>query len=293
MMKRRSFLKVVPLAASMPVLLRGSGLGRILLTDDDDAAICSKKFRLAISLKLREKPIGEVIVAIGESFLGTEYVAHTLEVPGEEHLVVDLRGLDCVSFCENSLVFARCIKKNKITFDDYKAELQFTRYRGGVINRYPSRLHYFSDYVYDNVKKGVLKDVTREIGGVPYKETIDFMSTHPDSYRQLTEHPEFVEIIRQQEAEISARSMVHIPKGDVEKVSAKILGGDIIAVTTEIAGMDISHTGLAVWQKGKLHLMHAPNVGSKVLITEKTLADYLAGNKKQLGIMVARALEPA
>jgi hypothetical protein len=143
------------------------------------------------------------------------------------------------------------------------------------------------------VKKGVLKDVTREIGGVPYKKTIDFMSTHLESYRQLTEHPEFVEIIRQHEAEISGRSMVHIPKGDVEKVSAKILGGDIIAVTTEIAGMDISHTGLAAWQKGELHFMHAPNVGSKVLITEKTLADYLAGNKKQLGIMIARALEPA
>jgi len=285
-------LKVMPFAASVPVLLKDSMFRNLLLTDDDDAVICSKKFTLAVSLKLREKPIHEVIVAIGRSFLGTEYVAHTLEVPGEEHLVVDLRGLDCVSFCENSLVFARCIRRNKMTFDDYKAELQLIRYRGGVINRYPSRLHYFSDYIYDNVKKGVLKDVTREIGGVPYKKTIDFMSTHQESYRQLTEHPEFVKIIQQQEAEISKRRLVHIPKGDVEKVSSKILGGDIIAITTDIAGMDISHTGLAVWQNGNLHFMHAPTVGFKVLITEKTLAGYLAGNRKQLGIMVARALEP-
>jgi hypothetical protein len=292
-MKRRSFLKIVPFAATVPMLLKRSGLRRILFTDDDDAAICSRKFTLAVSLKLREKPIGEVIIAMGKSFLGTEYVANTLEEPGEEHLVVNLRGLDCVSFCENSLVLARCIKKNKMTFEDYKAELQFIRYRGGIINRYPSRLHYFSDYIEDNVKKGVLKDVTREIGGVPYRKTIDFMSTHPGSYRQLTEHPEFVEIIRQQEAEINKRSMVHIPKGDVEKVSDRIHGGDILAITTDIPGLDISHTGLAVWQAGRLHFMHAPNVGSKVLITEKTLADYLAGNKKQAGIMVARAVEPA
>jgi len=292
MMKRRSFLKIISLAAGMPMLWKGSALEGLLSAQGDDADLCLKKFTLAISLKLREKSIGEVIVAIGRSFLGTGYVANTLEVPGEEHLVVNLRGLDCVSFCENSLVFARCIKKNRMTFDDYKAELQFTRYRGGIINHYPSRLHYFSDYIYDNVKKGVAKDVTREIGGVPYKKTINFMSTHPESYRQLAEHPEFVEIIRQQEAEISARSMVHIPKGDVERISGKILDGDILAVTTNIPGLDISHTGLAVWQRGKLHLMHAPNVGSNVLITEKTLADYLAGNEKQAGIMVARAVEP-
>lgn len=293
MMKRRSFLKVMSLAASSPLLVRGSMLEKLLLQDDEDAVICSRKFELAVSLNLRKKPIGEVIVAMGKSFIGTEYVAHTLEVPGEEHLVVNLRGLDCVSFCENALVFARCIKENKLTFDDYKAELQFVRYRGGVIDGYPSRLHYFSDYIYDNVKKGVLEEMTREIGGVPYKKTIDFMSTHPESYRQLTEHPEFLPIIRRQEAEISARSLVHIPKEDVEKVAAKIRGGDIIAVTTTIPGIDISHTGIAVWQEGKLHFMHAPNVGFKVQITEKTLAEYLAGNKKQLGIMVARALEPA
>ena len=292
MMKRRSFLKIIPLASGMPMLWKGSALEKLLSAQADDADLCVKKFTLAISLKLREKPIGEVIVAIGRSFLGTEYVANTLEAPGEEHLVVNLRGLDCVSFCENSLVFARCIKKSKMTFDDYKAELQFIRYRGGIINRYPSRLHYFSDYIYDNVQKGVVKDVTSEIGGIPYKKTINFMSNHPESYRQLTEHPEFVEIIRQQEAEISARSLVHIPKGDVERISGKILDGDILAVTTNIPGLDISHTGLAVRQRGKLHLIHAPNVGSKVLITDKTLAEYLAGNEQQAGIMVARAVEP-
>ena len=87
--------------------------------------------------------------------------------------------------------------------------------------------------------------------------------------------------------------MYHIPKDRVQKIASGIQNGDIIAITTDIAGMDISHTGIALWQNDVLHLMHAPLAGHQVQITEKALADYLAANKKQLGIMVARPLQPA
>jgi hypothetical protein len=290
-MQRRTFLKSVPLMVGVPSLF--SALPpHILLPDDDDAEICSKKFELAVSLNLRKKPINEVIIEMGKSFLGTEYVAHALELPGEERLIVNMRGLDCVSFCENSLVLARCIKKGKTTFDDYRAELQFIRYRGGVIDGYPSRLHYFSDYIYDNERKKVWKDVTQSIGGVPYKKKIDFMSTHPDSYRQIKENPKFLEIIREQEAEISRRPLYHIPKNAVARLAHRIKSGDFIGITTSMEGMDIAHTGIAVHQNKALHFMHAPITGSKVTITEKPLSEYLAGIKKHLGIIVARPLEP-
>ncbi len=259
---------------------------------DDDALLCGKKFELAVSLALREKPIDEVIVAIGKSFLGTEYVANALEIPGAERLVVNLRGLDCVTFYENSLVLARCVKKNSMTFEDYKKELQLIRYRGGVIDGYTSRLHYTSDYFYDNEKRGVWKNITKEIGGVPYTKKVNFMSTHPDSYRQLKEHPEFLGVIRQQEETINKRETYFIPKGDVARVSEKIQSGDIVGITTDIEGLDCSHTGIALRKDGELHFMHAPNVGYKVTITEKTFAEYLAGNKKQSGVMIVRSLEP-
>ena len=291
-MDRRGFLKTVPLAAAVPALA-GIPSFRSFLFEDDDALLCSKKFELAVSLQLQSKPIGEVIIEMGKSFLGTEYVANTLEQPGEEHLVINLRGLDCVSFYENSLVFARCIKKHRTTFDDYKRELQLIRYRGGVINGYPSRLHYSSDYFYDNEKKHVLKVVTKEIGGVRYEKTINFMTTHTESYRQLKEQPGLVVIIQEQEAAINSRQLYHIPTHLVPKVAPKIHDGDIIAITADIPGMDVSHTGIALWQDGKLHFMHAPITGSKVQITEKTLADYLAASPKRLGIMVARPLEPS
>lgn len=291
-MNRRAFLKTIPLAAGVPALISIPALGNALL-QDDDAAICSKKFELAVSLNLRQKPIGQVIVAMGKSFLGTEYIANTLEQPGEEHLVINMRGLDCVTFYENALVLARCIKKNKTTFEDYKAELQFVRYRGGIVNGYPSRLHYFTDYVYDNEKKGVLKNVTKTIGGVIYKRKIDFMSTHPDSYRQLKEQPELIKLITKQEEAINKRPMFHIPKDGVDKIASKIQNGDVLAISTDIQGIDVSHTGLAIWQNGKLHFLHAPLSGSNVQITEKTLVEYLAASAKRLGVMVARPLEPS
>ena len=86
--------------------------------------------------------------------------------------------------------------------------------------------------------------------------------------------------------------MFHIPKKRIDDVAKKIHDGDIIGITSDIPGMDIAHTGIAIWQKGNLHFMHAPIAGSRVTITSKTLSEYLAGNKKQLGIMVARPLEP-
>lgn len=292
-MDRRTFLVTFPLAIAGPSLLARTAahLGRVE-REDEDALICNRKFALAISQSLRTLPIHDIVVQIGLSFTGTEYVAQTLEVTGEERLVVNLRGLDCVSFCENAVVFARCIKRNAKTFEEYKRELQWIRYRGGVIDGYPSRLHYFSDYIYDNERKNVWKDVTEAIGGVPYKKAIDFMSTHPDSYRQLREQPEFVRAIQEQEAEINKRKMYYLPKDRLTDTSPKIQNGDIIAVTTNIPGLDISHTGVAIRREGKIFFLHAPDVGRKVTISQKPLAGYLASNKRQTGIMVARLLEP-
>lgn len=289
-MNRRKFIQSLTFAAGAPTFLRYDTFNFSIF--DDDATLCSKKFEIAVSMNLQKKPIGEVVVEIGKTFLGTEYVANTLEQPGEERLVVNMRGLDCVSFYENALVLARCIKKNKMTFDDYKAELQFIRYRGGKIDGYPSRLHYTSDYIYDNEKKNVWKNVTKELGGVPFTKKVGFMSTHPDSYRQIKENPAFVSIIAEQEKQINAREKFYIPKENVEKIVDKLLPGDIVGMTTDFEGLDTSHTGIIIREDGVTKLMHAPLAGKKVLISDSALPEYLAGNKRQTGIMVARPLEP-
>jgi hypothetical protein len=291
-MIRSRFFQILPCVVLFPPFLQPQNRTSLDDAVDPNELICENKFRLADSLNLHEKPINEVILAIGKSFIGTEYAANTLEVPGKETLVVDLQTLDCVTFYENSLVLARCIKKNKLTFDDYKKELQFVRYRGGKINGYASRLHYTSDYFFDNEKKSVLKNVTKELGGVPLKKKIDFMTTHTDSYLQLKKSPENVREIQKVEDGMNARTMYYISKEDVKKISSKIMDGDIIGITSTVNGLDCNHTGIAIHKNGELHFLHAPISGSNVQITEKPFWEYLAKIKKDSGIIVARPVEP-
>jgi Protein of unknown function (DUF1460). len=260
---------------------------------EKDVEICKNKIQLSVSKELAKKPINEVIIEIGKSFLGTEYVASTLEKVDTESLIVNLTGLDCTTYLENMLVFARIIKKDKTSFDDYLKELQYVRYRDGKIQDYTSRLHYFSDWIYENVKKGIVKNVTKEIGGEPIKFNTYFMSQNPDKYRMLKANPKFIPVIKAKEEEINKRKNYYIPKDKVAKYEDKIHTGDLIAITTNIKGMDVGHVGVAIKQPdGRIYFMHAPLSGSKVQISENPLPEYLAKVAKHTGIIVLRAVEP-
>lgn len=260
---------------------------------DSDVQICNQKFEFAASSKLNEKPINDVIVEIGKTFLGLEYEAFTLEKGEKEELVIHLSGLDCYTFFESSLVLARCVKKWKTTFEDFQTELKNIRYRDGTIKDYTSRLHYASDWLYDNDRSGNVKDITKEIGGVIYSKKIDFMSTHRDSYARLKNNDEFVEEIAKSEMEITSREKYYIPQNFIDCAEEKINNGDIILITADASGLDISHTGLAVkMPDGRIHFMHAPLRGKVIQITEQPIGDYIRGLKRHTGIMVARAIEP-
>ncbi len=256
-----------------------------------DVEICNSKFKLAVSKELASKPINEIIIEIGKSFLGTDYVANTLEKGDKENLIINLTGLDCYTFLESTFALSRCVKNGKTTFENYLKEIENIRYRDGKMNEYPSRLHYFSDWIYDIDKRGLGKNITKEIGGVKINKKINFMTTHVDSYRQLKENPKFVEVIKKIENEISKRDYYYIPEEKIAEVENKIQSGDLIGITSTLEGMDIAHTGIAIrLDDGRIHFMHAPIVGKKVEITTKPLADYVIGNKKQNGIMVVRPL---
>jgi len=263
----------------------------------EDVEVCNSKFQLAVNKNLADKPIGDIIVEVGKSFIGTDYLSHGLEKDGDEQLVINLIGLDCTTFLENSLVLSRCIKKNNTTFEDYMNELQLVRYRDGVIDQYPSRLHYFSDWIYDNVKKGIVEDITEEIGGQKIKFKLDFMSTHPESYKHLKSRQggtDFIPVIKKQEKEISCREYYFISKEELKSKEQSINNGDLIAITTTVEGLDIGHIGIAVrMDDGKIHLLHAPTENTKVQITEQPLSDYLMKYKRHSGVIVLRVLEPS
>ncbi len=296
-MDRRKFLSHAALVPLLPFVFNRSAAASLLpFSEESDESICRSKFDLALARDLSGKPINDVIVEIGKSFIGTDYAAHSLEEEGPEHLVVNMRVLDCVSFYENSLALARCVKLKKFSFDEYRAQLQFIRYRGGLINGYPSRLHYTTDYWFDNEKKGVLKVVTTELFGeknlLRIPTPINFMTSHRGAYKQLADENVFG-AMKKREAEINKRGTLFLPKDRVALFEGKIKTGSLIGITTSTPGLDVSHTGIAVrTDRGALRLMHAPDVGSSVQITEAALHEYLSRHPKQTGIIVAEALEP-
>ena len=259
---------------------------------DDEYEVKSVKKRLkSFDSSLSEKELYEIIAEVGKSFRGIEYVAGTLDNnPKEEKLVIKISGLDCVTFVENVLAISRIIRKGTPDYDSYRSELTNIRYRNGEINGYVSRLHYFSDWIYDNQKKGIVEDITKNIGGEAYKKSIDFMSSHVESYKQLKNNPELVEEIIAVENDINGRKMFYIRKDNVDDYYDSIQTGDIIATTTKIDGLDITHTGFVFRENGKVKFMHASVTKGEIVISSESLKEYLSKNAKQSGIMVARPL---
>lgn len=255
--------------------------------DSSDIIIFNKIMDYAEKKKLSDKTLPEIEIIIAKYFLGTPYVAHTLEKEGEEHLVINLHELDCTTFVENVVSLSTCIKNKTTNFDDFCKTLIKFRYRNGEIDRYPSRLHYFTDWLLDNEKKQLITIVSNSFAEDDFDLMVNFMSTHPQYYKQL-ENDTFVKQIAEREKIISKAKFKFIPKQKLRQFEKNIQGGDIIAITTSINGLDIAHVGLAIFVDGRLHLFHASSKGKKVMISEKTLKDYLKNITKDTGIIVAR-----
>jgi hypothetical protein len=287
-MNRRSFVTALTVTMAGGLFIPGLSLRSLT---NRHREICEQTFSTAADINLERRPIGEVVIEVAKLFKGMPYEAHTLEAPGEEQLVINLEVFDCVTLVENSLALARCIKKQTTTFEAFTRELQTIRYRGGVIDGYPSRLHYFSDWIYDNVQKGIVADATGEIGEAePFSKTINFMSNNPGSYRHLSDYINLRAIQKQEEIMIS-RDYRFVPKGNFHMYEHNLKDGDILAFTTNIRGLDIQHTGLAVTADRGTHVLHAPTVEKAVEITENNLMMYMTMNRRMTGLMIARPRE--
>jgi len=285
------------LAAPVRAQEHAGGHGAHGLWDEADWAVFHEKATWALGARLDTLPLGEAMAALGRTFVGTPYVPQTLEVAGPERVVVNFRGLDCVTFVETVLTLARFIgepdaaavlERRREAERRYETLLAQARYRGGRVAGYPSRLHYFSDWIADAQAKGLARDVTRELGGTLDLEPVTFMSAHAASYRQLGEDPQNLEEIRATEARLSKAGRWFLPEARLETVAPSIRNGDIIAATSTVDGLDVAHTGLALWVGGALHLMHAPLVGDSVEISRETLPRRIVRIAGQDGILVAR-----
>lgn len=235
--------------------------------------------------------ISQLMEKIALEFIDKPYVGGTLDISDTtETCIVNLDKFDCVTYFETVLGMARAFKFSKFDYEDLLAQVQFTRYRDGKIDGYTSRLHYTADWIYDNIKKRVVRDITKDLGGEKIQFNTYFMSENPDKYRALAANPELVPIIKSQEEEINKRDYYYIPKEKVTKQIDKIQTCDIIAITTSIKGLDYAHTGFAYKNEdGEVKFLHASSQKKKVVL-DTYLYKYLNSNNKHTGITVLRAI---
>lgn len=220
--------------------------------------------------------------------LETPYVGGTLEVNAKEELVINLRELDCTTLVENCLALSLTHSSGKDSFETFTNNLQKIRYRKGEINGYLSRLHYSSDWIYENETSGYLKDITQEIGGRTWPLRVSFMSSNASLYPHLKKHPEDIPFLKATEDSINARQHDYIPKEEIPACESNIQDGDLIYFVTSIEGLDISHVGIAYRINGRLTFIHASSKAKKVIVNPESLSEYCKRSKSNLGIVVCR-----
>jgi hypothetical protein len=164
------------------------------------------------------------------------------------------------------------------------------RYRGGKRTDYASRLHYFSEWISDGEKRGLVKNLGRELGAGEDTRPLRFMTEHRQEYPALANNSMFDDI-EEIERRISRTPRQVVAVERIPQVAPRIATGDVLGFATRISGLDVTHTAFAYRDKeGTLRVLHAPLSGGVVEITRATLPEYVGAIRRATGILVARPI---
>jgi hypothetical protein len=241
--------------------------------------------------KLSERSMSEIIQAISEQFLGTKYKANLLDRSSQEKLVVSFEQLDCVLFVETVLAIARGVAIEDYSYPTFIKHLQNQRYRQGELQGYCSRLHYFSDWIIDNQNRGNVENISLNLGGISQNKTLNFMSKHRNRYPLMVDNDANYQCIVNMESNLTGVTVNYIPTHRINRAYSQLQPGDIIAVATNISGLDFTHTGLVYrHQNSSIGFIHASPAGT--VTTARDLQRYVRNVKNSIGIVVVRAIDP-
>lgn len=244
-----------------------------------------------LSVVVPQPDVAHYVVAYAHLLEGTPYAAGSLDRDSVEQLQAHLQETDCTIFVETVLALARTAAKRERTWEAFGRELTALRYRDGRIDGYPSRLHYFSDWIIDNEQRGNVKEMTAALGGVDDTLQLHFMSRHAHCYPALQRDTTLIGVIASQEKRLSGSTVSVLPAECLDSAAlAGIQSGDIIAFTTDIDGLDIAHVGIALNKNGTVRLIHASSSQGAVVIEKRALTLQLRENSRFTGIRIIRPL---
>lgn len=231
---------------------------------------------------------GDRVVALAKEFIGKDYVAGTLDKYKNEPLFISCSKLDCTTFVELILAIAICKESE---FTEVCRTLEQIRYRDGERNGYASRLHYISWWIDDSAKQKIIKESQSRHHIAEQVLELNFMSSYPEKFPQIRNNPQIKDSIAKYELDFGCKEVKYIPKPSVKEVKKDdIADGDIIAIVTNIKGLDISHIGIAYWIEEELHMIHASSSKKKVICDPMLLYEYLSKSSSSIGIRIFRAL---
>jgi hypothetical protein len=224
-------------------------------------------------------------------------VNYTLEI--DDHIgapSVNLNGLDCWTFYEVSLAFARMIKAKPVgaTPQDLLKYIELERYRGGkCTGSYLSRMHFLEEVFADNTRRGLSVNPTRDLGGVRISRNITEMTSAWRSYRYLVHNRNLLPGMATIQQRVSALPVYYIPRSKVAGIEKYLRSGDIIAIVSADRSGYTSHVGMAVKRPDGTHYMHATSSrshGRKVVLDDR-ISQYLKRSSDHIGIIVYRPLD--
>ena len=202
-----------------------------------------------------ERDVKRRMALLARALLGRPYLCDPLGPGNPEKLVLQLQGFDCVTFVESVLALAR-----SRTPGEFMAELVAMRYRGGLV-AFEHRLHYFSDWMRENQRRGAIRVRTPGAGSHPLALHLECIAALP--VKQIRFHV--------------------VPKREFSKAWRRIEDGSVVGFASLRRGLDFFHTGVLFWQESampgtrELVMFHAAKSARKV--TVEPLIDFLQRNR--------------
>ena len=257
----------------------------------EDLARFDRVMEYAQKKNLHGRSMGEILQAIADNFRGQPYAEGLLDKSNEEKLIVTLNKFDCVLFVETVLALSRGIAVKDYNYQNFVRRIEEQRYANGKMNGYCSRLHYFSEWIDDNHKRQTVENITAKLGGIPMDKKLNFMSQHRSSYPQMADDEAIYQCRVAVEADLAKTTVNYIPTNRIESIYSQLKPGDIVAVATDIKGLDVTHTGFVYRNAdGNMGLIHASPAGEVTVAYD--LQRYIRRVENATGIVVARAIDP-
>ena len=227
---------------------------------------------------------------IARQLLGSHYVAATLE-GDTEVLRINMSEFDCTTLVETAIALSLTAAVDTASYNEFAHNLRNIRYRDGVVDGYASRLHYVSDWIADNTRRGNFVEVTAQCPLAKRDiKSINYISSHSRNYTALLNNDSLVNCIKEVEAKYNNYRYQYIPATSLnsEALAKWFKNGDIVLFTTSAKGLDVSHMGIIVVERNRVRLLHASSNSRTVMLDNQPLHSYVMSNRSINGIRIVR-----